>query len=383
MFCRLVKGRLLDAWSGWQPAPPVKARHSLTQPFRGSLAALALLLGPTRSAAETSGPLPARITYVGELGCRTSSEFRDAVSRHAPELRDAVGNEPAREFAVAVAVNEDGSTLGSVDISEPSGARIMRRLNGHSCAEVADALAFIIAELGVAVRLEGEETEDESGDGEGTRGQAAEPPATPPAPSQPAPPTEHVAAASAPRAEPRRRWLSYQAGAGLDAVHGPVPGWAWAPVGYFEIDWKPSGLRALAAARLTLSRTASSSVSARIGDAEFRWLTGRGEACAPWLGTESLVATPCVAFDVGRLEAKASRAARSKTKRTVWLSPGVTARASYAPLRVLVIEAEGGLMLPFSRPRFFFADVEGEPETIYAVPAVGFRAGLRAGVLFP
>lgn len=382
MFADWSKWGLLDARSGWQPALPVKGRHSFSQPFRCSLATLALLLGPTRSAAETSGPLPARITYVGELGCRTSAEFRDAVGRHAPELRDAVDNEPAREFAVAVDVNEDGSTSGSVDISEPSGARITRRLNGRSCVEVTDALAFIVAELGVAVRLEGEVTADERA-AEGTPRQAPALLATPPAPSQPALPIKHVAAASAPRSEPRRRWLRYQAGAGLDAAHGPVPGGVWGPVGYFEIDLKPSGLRAQAAARLTLSRTASSPVSARIGDAEFRWLTGRAEACAPWLGTESLVATPCVAFDVGRLEAKASRAARSKTKRTVWLSPGITARASYAPLRVLVIEAEGGLMLPLSRPRFFFADVEGEPETIYAVPAVGFRAGLRAGVLFP
>ncbi|HYJ11386.1 MAG TPA: hypothetical protein VEX18_20325 [Polyangiaceae bacterium] len=352
------------------------------QAFRGSLATLALLLGATRSAAsETSLPLPTRITYMGELGCRTSAEFRESVRRHAPELRDAVEHEPAREFVLAVTVNDDGSTLGSVDISEPSGASVMRRLNGHSCGEVADAMAFIVAELGMAARLEREGTDDERGDRQGTR-EAGAAPASPPAPSQPAPP-ERVAASSVPRSQPRLRWLRYQAGGGVDAVHGPVPGWTWGPVAYFEVGWKPSGVGALAAARLSLSRTASKTVNGKIGDAVFHWFTGRAEGCLPWLGTESFVATPCVTFDVGWLEAKASRADNPRTKRTVWLSPGLSVRASYAPLRMLVIEAEGGLMVPLSRPRFFFADVESDSETIYDVKTVGFRAGLRAGVLFP
>jgi hypothetical protein len=50
---------------------------------------------------------------------------------------------------------------------------------------------------------------------------------------------------------------------------------------------------------------------------------------------------------------------------------------------VLVLEAEAGLMARLNRPRFFFANPQGQPETVYAVPAVGFRAGLRAGVRFP
>jgi hypothetical protein len=361
----------------------VKARHALRQFFPSSLATLALLLGAARSAAsESSWPLPARITYTGGLGCRTSSEFRDAVRRHAPELRDAVENEPARELVVAVAVNDDGSAQGSVDISEPSGARVMRRLDGRSCAEVTDALAFIVAELGVALRLEDEAREDARGREAGISAEAPPPPTTSPAPSQPATPTKPVVASPKPRPDPRSRWLRYQAGAGLDGVQGPIPGWAWAPAGYFDVAWKPAGMRALAAARLTLSRTANSAVYGTIGDTNFHWFTARAEGCVPWLGTESLAATPCVTFDAGWLEAKASRAANSKTKRTAWLSPGLTGRISYAPLRMLVLEAEGGLFVPLSRPRFFFANVEGSPETVYTTRTLGFRAGLRAGVLF-
>jgi hypothetical protein len=342
-----------------------------------------LLLCAARSAqGETSSPLPTRITYLGELGCRTSAQFRDSVRRHAPELRDAVENEPAREFVVAVTVDADGSALGSVDISEPSGASVTRRLNGHSCGEVADALAFIVAELGMAVRLEREGVEHDAGNQEGAR-EAPAPLASAPAPSQPALEPRRVAASSEPRSATRSRWLRYQVGAGLDVVHGPVPGWTWGPVAYFEVGFEPSGARALATARLSLSRTASKTVNGTIGDVVFHWFAGRAEGCLPWLGTESLLAAPCVTFDVGWLEAKASRAEKSKTKRTVWLSPGLTARAAYAPLRMLVIEAEGGLMAPLSRPRFFFSDAESDAETIYEVPGVAFRAGLRAGVLFP
>jgi hypothetical protein len=343
--------------------------------------ALALLLGAAHSAAiEASGPLPARITFVGELGCRTTTEFRDAVRRHAPELREAAGKEPAREFVVAVTVHDDRGTLGHLDISEPSGANVTRRLEGRSCAEVTDALAFIVAELGVAVRLDQEGTEVR----EQRKPPSAEAPAppTPSASSQPSTPTGRVAASRAPRAE-RSRWLSYQAGIGLDAVRGPVPNWTWAPAAYFDLGWRPFGVRARAAARLSLSRTSSSAVYGTIGDTHFRWSTARAEGCAPWLGTASLVATPCVTFDVGWVEAKGSRAAHPKTTRTVWLSPGVTARVSYAPpIRVLVLEAEAGLMVPLSRPRFFFANAQGQPETIYAARGLGFRAGLRAGVRF-
>jgi hypothetical protein len=91
---------------------------------------------------------------------------------------------------------------------------------------------------------------------------------------------------------------------------------------------------------------------------------------------------PCVTFDVGWVEANGSRASNSKTTRTAWLAPGLAARVAYAPLGVLVVEAEGGLMAPLSRPRFFFANAQGQPETVHAVRAVGFRAGLRAGVRF-
>jgi hypothetical protein len=342
---------------------------------------VALLLSAARAAAsETSGPLPARINFVGELGCRTTIEFRDAVRRHAPELREAVDSEPAREFVVAVTVHDDGSTLGHVDISEPSGASVTRRLNGRSCAEVTDALAFIVAELGVAVHL------DEAA---GEAREQSEPPSaeapvllTPSASSSSPLPTEPVAASRRPRSK-RSPSLSYQAGIGLDAVRGPVPNWSWAPSAYFELGWRPSGVRARASARLSLSRTTSSAVYGTIGDSHFRWSTARAEGCAPWLGTASLVATPCVTFDVGWVEAKGRRATHSKTTRTAWLSPGVTARLSYAPIRVLVLEAEAGLMAPLSRPRFFFANLQGPPETVYAVRAVGFRAGLRAGVRFP
>ena len=52
-----------------------------------------------------------------------------------------IQHNPSKEKLATITVNEDGSALGSVHISEPSGARITRRLNGHSCAEVADALA--------------------------------------------------------------------------------------------------------------------------------------------------------------------------------------------------------------------------------------------------
>lgn len=324
---------------------------------------------PARAAEPASPALPVRIQYDPRAACANASEFRDAVRQRAPELVDAGTHDAAREFNVAVTSGPDGVMRGKVEIFEPSGANVTRRLEGRDCAEVVEALAFIVAELGRAVSIEGEADAPMDPD------HASPTPAPPP--SQRA---EELASERSSNTE-RTRWR-FQVGVGLQAASALMPDWAVGQLIYAELDRTRAGLPSAATARLSALRAASGIIRGAIGDAEMLWLSLRGDACLRF-GHAPLWASPCATFDVGWLDATGSRAANATTKRAVWLSPGLTARATLVALKFLVLEPEAGVFVPLSRPRLFFAGPESEAETIHRVSAVGFRAGLAVGVLFP
>ncbi len=331
-----------------------------------------MLLGalPARGAESASPSLPVRIHYEAGAACGNALEFREAVRQRAPELVDAGMNDAAREFNVGVTLGPDGLMRGKVAIVEPSGANVTRHLEARDCAEVVEALAFIVAELGRAVSIEGEE------DTPAEPNPASTAPTPPPSPPEGAEPPISKDAAPTPA-----RWR-VQAGVGLQALSALMPSWALGQLAYAELDRTRDGLPSAVAARLSALRAASGKIQGAIGDAEVLWLSVRGEACVRF-GRAPLSASPCASFDVGWLDATGSRAANTATKRAAWLSPGLTARATLAVLKFLVIEPEAGVFVPLSTPRLFFAGADGEGETIHRVDAVGFRAGLGMGVLFP
>ena len=326
---------------------------------------------PALSAAP-SRPLPVRIQYEQGAACGNASDFREAVRQRAPELVDAGIYDAAREFNVGVTLGPDALVRGKVAIFEPSGATVTRRLEGRDCAEVVAALAFIVAELGRAVSIEGEADAPEEPD-QGSKAPA--PPASGTPLSQAEPASVEDAAL-----EPAR-WR-VQAGVGLQALSALMPTWALGQLVYAELDRTRAGLPSAVTARLSAMRAASGTIHGAIGDAEMLWLSLRGEACVRF-GRQPFWVSPCATFDGGWLEATGSRAANTTTKRTAWLSPGLTARATLVGLKFLVIEPEVGVFVPLSRPRLFFAGAEGEGETVHRVGAVGLRAGLSLGVLFP
>jgi hypothetical protein len=314
---------------------------------------------------------PVSIRYSPDAACGSPTEFREAVRRRAPELVDAGVDDAAREFNVEVTFGPDGVVRGKVDIFEPSGAEVTRRLEGRDCAEVVDALAFIVAELGRAVSIEEDAAAPE------VDGPAQAPPKPAASVAQPVvEPAVVPVAASEPA-----RWR-VQAGVGLQALSALMPDWAVGQLIYAELARTRAGLPSAVAARLSASRAASGTIRGAIGDAEMLWLSLRGEACVRF-GREPFWVSPCASFDVGWLDATGSRAANSTTKRAAWLSPGLTARATLVALKFLVLEPEAGVFVPLSRPRLFFGGPESEGETIHRVGAVGFRAGLSVGVLFP
>ena len=317
--------------------------------------------------ARGTSTLPVRITVTGDSTCAGPVEFREAVRRKGPDLVDAGVDEAAREFVVEMRVRPDGVAEGKVRISEPSGASITRRLEGNDCTEVIEALAFIVAELGRAVRLEPE------------GGEAAPPP--PPSTVTPQHPAPKATREPPKRTEKTR--LRWEVGAGLQAVSGPAPDWLPAPLAYLELGVSPDGTPPRFSGRLSALYAQSGTIQGTVGNAEIVWAVGRAELCGPRLGA-ALAASGCLSFDAGLLEGRGSGAASApKTERTVWLAPGLTLRGHFVIERTLVVGLEAGAFIAQIRPRFYFTGPEGERDSIHEVPWVGFRAGLGLGVLFP
>lgn len=326
--------------------------------LRSSLLAFLVLTPCLRAHAEP--PLPVRVSYSGDAECPSSEAFREAVERRAPDLTAAGEGELAREFVVSVRRTAE-AWQGNVQIADPSGAKATRQLEGSDCQEVSDALAFIVAELGRAVRLDDE---------------PAPAPTISVAPPAPVPPP------SAPPAVRDARVVHVAAGVGLLAVSEPTPDWAPGLAAWLDVGWAPGGKRTLASARLSLLRAASGTISGTIGDADLTWLSSRVDVCAPRLGSDAYWLAPCAGIDVGWIEASGSRALHATSKTAPWLAPGLSLRTGLMALKAFVLEAEATGLLPLSRPQLYFATTEGERETLHSVGNWGFRAGLNVGALF-
>jgi hypothetical protein len=349
---------------------------ALCQVLYDGACALGLLL-TLSGVAVGNPPLPVRITYASDHTCATASDFREAVRRRAPELEDAGVGEAAREFVAEVSLRADGTAGGKVTISEPSGATVTRRLEGNDCGEVTEALAFIVAELGRAIRIE---VEDETGVPQ--MGEARVSPRGEPA----APPDRAESKANAEKAKPptepmaRVRW---EAGVAVHAVLAPTPDWVLARLAYLELGWAADGTSAVVSGRLSALYAASGTIQGTVGDAEIRWWVARAELCGPRFAFGVTAASGCATFDAGVIEGRGSRAELPKTERALWLSPGLTVRGHLTLEQTLVLGLEGGAFVPQIRPRFYFAGPGSDSETIHDVPWVGFRAGFGLGVLFP
>lgn len=313
-----------------------------------------------------------RIEYSAGDGCPTAAQFRQAVHDRAPELTDAPEGEPAREFVVNTERREEHA-FGSVVISDPSGATVTRRLDGNRCTEVADALAFIVAELGNTARLESEA--------------ASTPPARPALAAASKP---HLASQTAakgndsPASVPtaRRHW---EAGVGLESVRAPAPDWVLAPLVYAELLLARDRSVSFTSARLSLSYGKSGTIRGTIGDAEIRWFVGRTELCG-WLVGENPVLGACGTVELGVIAGRGGGGAEApKVQSALWLAPGVSLRGTNTLEHTLVFGLEAGAFFPLVRPRFYFANGEDEAdsETIHEVPALGFRAQASLGVRFP
>ena len=302
------------------------------------------------------------------------------VQAQLAEARETTPGATARA-TVSLRRNAAGAT-GSFELTRGDGSRYLRELSAESCDAAAQGLAFVLA-----YALGGGEPEAAPvPELDGQSAPAAAPtvaPAPTPALAPVAAPTPAPAPPPQLASAPRPTWR-YGLAAQLGARTGLGP--IWTPVEVGVLDVRRTGrsafepvLRAGVAHGEPIMRVE------RVGSTRFSWLGARIEVCPVqlrMLGTLRLL--PCAGAHVGRLVAVGQPSAgvggQGRRANTPWLDGLGGLRLELELLRVLEVEAQGELLLPFTRYRFAFDN----PETpVYQVPGLAFAGFLGLGMHFP
>ena len=332
----------------------------MTRTFPLLAIALALALAPESVAADEESQ-PVRLELRAPQGCPTAARFWDRVRGRTRRARIAKAGEAARLVRVIIVPDEGSRVSGSVTIDENGGVAARREVGGGACADVADALALVVAlAIDPLAQLTAAPVEEPSPDPRPRDLQVID--------------EEDVARQRRPPPPPPTRWR-LGLGAQVAMAMGSAPNALFGAALFGELR-APSTRGAV---RLSLEGATSSST---LGPAEARFTLwgGRLDACPVGVAAGAFGIEPCAAFEAGAMVAAGAAVQNAQTHVRPWLAPGAILRArwSFAPAR-LHVEAEGGALFAIVRDEYFF-----QPQTsVYAVPLVGARAAVGVGVAFP
>lgn len=326
---------------------------------------------------------PVFVAYDLPQGCPPVGDFERDVQQRAPRAR-FTADPGARQFR-ATAWLEAEVWVGELTAIPTVDASSVRRVRGASCAEVASALALI-----VALALDPEAMRDPGGAGMGAPEQSAQqpPPLLPPPvmvpPPQPAPlPPESAAERSAElQSRNRNRWRM-SAGADALAYLGVAPE-ALFGMG-ISVDVTPARDRVLTwLVRLSgaylFPRDLGSPLKARF-KSQFLAIEG----CPVRLPLGALVSVlPCVGFEGGQIEVSGIDQAgviSTEDQSSPSFALMEALRVAVRLGKVLSLEAGGTLKQPFRHDSFGYSR---PPVTVYTVPSVtgSFGLGLRVNIDF-
>lgn len=310
-------------------------------------------------------------------GCPDRAAFVDAVRARTPRAQLAVEGESAVAFEVTIKTSDGprGATSGQLDVQEPDGTHQTRHVSSRTCAEVAKALALVVALI-----IDPDSMTEPDVEPAPAPTEPVEPvPEVQPEPAPP-PPRKHRKPPTPP-ARPRPVVFAGGAAVGTTSAIGP----AMAPsVGLlFDAEWQSfaTPLRSTLvtpALRVSADMAATSSDLPK-GEQVYRWFAGTIRACPihlPFAG--AFRAAPCGAFQVGYHHGSTNGASNPATHGALWLAPVVEASVDWNLSRAVTVELEGGALFPLRQTRFFLAP----DTTIFRVPEAGGLARLSLRVRF-
>jgi hypothetical protein len=291
------------------------------------------------------------LSYQGTAGCPSDDSVRADVAAHVHDASRAAGARVELQIAA-----EGTAFSGELVAIDAAGRQGRRRIRGHTCAEVAHALAFL---AGFAIELGGRMEPDAS---------------EPPVPATPAPLTPLPAPSLGIREAPARPpWAIILVALG-EARGGlaPIP----RPSAAIGLDvgertdalFSPTG-------RIALD-VGSGHLEGAQGSANLSLLCARLEVCPLRFGGSAFAVRPCVGTELGGVHAQSSAPVAPRNSIEPWGSAEVTLRVQWLVTQRLFVEVGAGPSASLFRTRYFF-----EPNhTLYVVPPVTGRGALGFGL---
>jgi hypothetical protein len=289
-----------------------------------------------------------QLEYSAPPSCPTKQAFLTRLREHDVARAEV-------PIVVTIAPGQ-GAFRGRATIT--SGRRTaLRDVEATECADVAEALAFVLA-----VALE----------------ELAAPPLSTAAPSSAVPvePPPVPARAPPPPPEPSRA-LRVAVGAQVGAQGALAPDVSPTVGAFFDATWQRVGAFA-PSVRLLFEGARAPVVDVGTESARFTFLGASTYACPVRFGESlgTITLRPCVLAQVGVLSAAAEGAPSVRTETRAWWAMGAVARGRWDFAPPVGLEIELGALAPITRDRFLF-----QPATVvHDVPAVGGLA--RFGVVF-
>jgi hypothetical protein len=319
-----------------------------------------------------------RVELLGPNGCIDEATFFSEVRGRLSHVRLAPATiDVDRTLKVEVDRTPAGAT-GTLVIVDEHGGATQRSLSGDSCESVVSGLAWVAARA-----IDPEASLTPIAVAAVTAPAPVSPPPTPPLfPCAALPPREERPAPPAPVMQPPQRWrLTLGATGSVLGVAAPQP---VLDVGVFAQMARESRSFVAPELGLSLHHTTSADVDIPETSGTFAWTFARGEVCPLRfeLGASADLRA-CGLFDAGFISASggAGTGFDSASHLRPWVTVGELARIEWPIVKLLVLEAEGGLALPLVRETFAFNP--SATVAVYEAPVVVGLATLGLGVRFP
>lgn len=365
------------------------AEGRLCVPLRTALGALALVsvVGSASSKAfAQEAEQPIRITFRAPEGCPDEGSFFARVRARASKARPAQsGPEAMGARAFDVEMDSGPPASGRVAVGDRTHPDGVRRVEAATCAEVADALALVIA-LAIEPGAAPPATAPTPIDQRASR-PPADPPIAPPAASatvspglrSPSPATSAPAREAQARPSParpnERRSLLVGLDAAVDVGVSPAALFGLSPY----VGWQSKSTALFAPAlRVAFDRARSGVLAVPNGTAAFTWTVGRVDACPFGKSLASVRISACARLEAGALEVAGGDIVNARGKTRAWVAAGALARAEWTFLEPFFVEVEAAGVVRATDDRFVFLP----DTTVYHVPLVGAGAGAGFGAHF-
>jgi hypothetical protein len=339
-----------------------RARPAFVAVGLTTLACITSVTRVVRAAEVETGESPQfHLAYQTKLeSCPNAPAFLGAIRARTERPRLAGPGEEAVTFAVTISGEAAGPVIGRLEIREIEGSRQQRTVEGPSCAEVAKALALIVALYLDPDAATGPEPE-----------RVPEPgPAPPSAPrkqsSPPLPPTESA--------------IRVGGGGALGALGGVGPSIAPFLTAFVEATYRGPGplswLRPSARLGIELATTA-----AEVGPGSERYFLAAGVArlCPVRVPLpERFRVAPCGGMMMGVHRGTSDGVPNGRAQDRAWLTPATTLVVGFDVSHDVAFELEGGALFPLVPTRFFL----GPDLTLFRAPPVAGTASAAVVVRF-